>query len=109
MSQNIVQSGLNDTLNEDSLISDIGGDISILHIEDDPDFADLVQTFLKQERDDFEIITETSPKKGLQRLQEEDVDCIVSDYDMPSLTGLDVLEHVRAEYPDLPFILFALP
>ncbi|WP_121821090.1 PAS domain-containing protein [Halostella salina] len=93
-------------LNEQALISDVGGGVEILHIEDEPDFADLVSTFLQRERDHFEISTETDPREGLEIAVENDIDCVVCDYDMPGLTGLDVLEEVREEHPSLPFILF---
>lgn len=94
------------TLNEQALLSDVGDGIKILHIEDEPDFADLVSTFLQREREQFEVITETDPREGLETAIEEDIECVVSDYDMPRLTGLDVLNEVREDCPNLPFILF---
>ncbi|SMO90021.1 PAS domain-containing protein [Halorubrum cibi] len=95
-----------DGLNKQGLLSDFGDGIKILHIEDEPDFADLVSTFLQREREEFEIITKTDPREGLEAAVEEDIQCVVSDYDMPGLTGLDVLKQVREECPNLPFILF---
>lgn len=95
-----------DTVDEQALLSDVGDGIKILHIEDEPDFADLVSTFLQREREQFEIITKTDPQEGLETAIEEDIECVVSDYDMPGLTGLDVLNEVREDCPNLPFILF---
>lgn len=82
--------------------------IEILHIEDDPSFADLVSTFLEREHDAFTVRTEIDPRDALAILEAEprSVDCIVSDYDMPGLDGLTVLERVRETHPELPFILF---
>ncbi|WP_226008080.1 PAS domain S-box protein [Natrinema salinisoli] len=82
--------------------------IDILHIEDDQRFADLVATFLERERESFAIHTETDPQDALTTLRDSatQFDCIVSDYDMPKLNGLEVLQHVREGNPDLPFILF---
>ena len=34
------------------------------------------------------------------------VDCVVSEYDLPDATGLDLLESVREDHPNLPFVLF---
>lgn len=78
----------------------------VLHVDDEPDFADLVSIYLEREGDGLEVITETSPEAGLERLESEAIDCIVSDYNMPRTNGLEFLEAVREEHPDLPFILF---
>ena len=81
--------------------------IVVLHVDDEPDFAELAAQFLERADDRLEVITETSADAGLERLDDgADVDCIVSDYDMPKLNGLDFLERVRERDPDRPFILF---
>lgn len=81
-------------------------EIRVLHVEDDAAFADLVATYLERERESFTVVTETDPREVLDRLEETPVDCVVSDYEMPHLDGLDVLEAIRERYPDLPFVLF---
>ncbi|MDQ2073789.1 PAS domain-containing protein [Haloarcula sp. NS06] len=80
--------------------------MKILHLDDEPDFADLTAQFLEQEDERFEVQTATSGTDGLAILRAEDIDCIVSDYDMPGMDGLEFLAAVRQEQPDLPFILF---
>jgi len=79
--------------------------IQVLHVDDEPEFAELTATFLEREHSQFTVETAQSASAGLDRL-DEDVDCIVSDYDMPGTDGIDFLETVREEYPDLPFVLF---
>lgn len=98
--------GVQEAINEQGLMADVGKEVRILHIDDDHDLTDLVSTFLLRERDHFDIVSKNDPRVGLDCLKEADVDCIVCDYEMPGLDGLDVLEHVRSEFPDLPFILF---
>lgn len=80
--------------------------ISILHIDDEPSFSDLVATFLEREDDRITVQTATSPKEGLDIFANSSLDCIVSDYEMPQMDGLDVLKEVREKHPDLPFILY---
>jgi len=87
-------------------MSAISDTISVLHVDDEPDFADMVSTFLEREDDRFDIETAPSASEGLAHLSENEVDCIVSDYDMPDGDGIEFLETVREEYPDLPFILY---
>jgi len=82
------------------------GTITVLHVDDEPDFADLTKTFLEREDDRFTIETATSADEGLEILAERPPDCVVSDYNMPGTDGIEFLRAVRAEYPDLPFILF---
>jgi len=87
-------------------MSSVPGEIRVLHVDDDPDLADLVSTFLEHEDDRFEVETATSADAGLDRLTRAEFDCLVSDYDMPGQDGIAFLERVRADYPDLPFILY---
>lgn len=80
--------------------------IRVLHVDDEPDFADLAATFLEREDDRFDTETATSATEGLDRLSGRTYDCIVSDYDMPRTNGIEFLEQVREKWPNLPFILF---
>ena len=81
-------------------------EILVLHVDDDADFADLATTFLERESDVFETVTATGAARGVELLAERDVDCVVSDYDMPGTDGIEFLDMVRESWPDLPFILF---
>lgn len=80
--------------------------ITVLHIDDDPDFLDLATDYLEQESDRLSVHPATSPETGLETLKRLDVDCIVSDYAMPNQDGLALLDTVRQNHPNLPFILF---
>ncbi|PSP70248.1 hypothetical protein BRC80_09360 [Halobacteriales archaeon QH_9_66_26] len=88
--------------------------IRVLHVDDDPSVLDLAATFLEREGDRLDVETATSADEGLDRLAGADddggsgteIDCVVSDYDMPEMDGLAFLERVREDHPDLPFILF---
>lgn len=80
--------------------------IDVLHVDDDPDFAELAATFLEGENDRITVETAVNATEGLARLDERQYDCIISDYDMPDRTGIELLELIRKENPDLPFILF---
>ncbi|MFB6161788.1 MAG: PAS domain-containing protein [Haloferacaceae archaeon] len=98
--------GVEGAIDEQGIVADVGEEVCVLHIEDDRSFSELVATFLQRERDYFDVETVNDPRDGLERLDDADVDCVVCDYDMPGLDGLEVLERVRAKYPDLPFVLF---
>ena len=78
----------------------------ILCVDDDADFLDLTATFLEQKLPSATIHTATRIDEANEYLASHSVNCIVSDYEMPEQTGLEFLESVRDQYPDLPFILF---
>ena len=80
--------------------------IRILHVDDEPNFAEMAAQFVEQEDDQFEVMTETGAPAGLDLLRDGDFDGVVSDYDMPNMNGLEFLTTVREEFSDLPFILF---
>lgn len=82
------------------------GTIEILHVDDEPGFAEMVADFLEREDSDIKVKSLTTVSEGLDYLGENGKDCVVSDFDMPGQTGIDFLEAVRSRYPDLPFILF---
>lgn len=87
-------------------MGDSGDAIFTLCVDDEPGFAELTATFLERFDDQITTTSTDSPKEGLEILAENNVDCIVSDYNMPEMDGLEFLEAVRATHPDLPFILF---
>ncbi len=78
----------------------------VLVVDDEPDLAELTATFLERADETFDVETVTSADEGLDRLAEDDFDCVVSDYHMPDRNGIDFLEAVREMDPELPFILF---
>ncbi|WP_416839893.1 response regulator [Haloferax sp. DFSO52] len=85
-----------------------GADIRVLHVDDDPSLTDLVSVFLEREAGDVDlsVTSSNSGTDALDRLRQTQIDCIVSDYEMPDIDGLAFLRAVRSEHPDLPFILF---
>jgi PAS domain S-box-containing protein len=80
--------------------------ITLLHVDDDPEFAELAAEFLERADDRFTVDTAPSADEGLAQLTRNEYDCVVSDYEMPTASGLDFLETVRETHPELPFILF---
>lgn len=80
--------------------------IYVLHVDDEPEFGDLVATYLEREDDRLEVYTATEPAEGVAVLRDWGIDCVISDYDMDGQDGLEFLRTVREEYPALPFILY---
>lgn len=81
--------------------------IQVLHVDDEPSFCDLTAEFLEMEYDQIEVLSEQSAAGGIERFHSEsDIDCIVSDYDMPGTNGIEFLQTIREEDAEFPFILY---
>lgn len=80
--------------------------IHVLHVDDEPAFADLTAAFLERTDSRFTVDTAANAEKGIAALGEAEYDCVVSDYEMPGIDGIEFLDVVRERYADLPFILF---
>ncbi|ELY53630.1 PAS domain S-box protein [Natronolimnohabitans innermongolicus] len=86
--------------------------ITVLCVDDDPDIRSLTATTLERANDAFTVETAGGGREALARLSDGTaaggpaVDCVVSDYEMPDVDGLEVLEAVRERDPELPFVLF---
>ena len=78
----------------------------VLYVDDEPDLAATVAAMLERKADDVGVETAASPSEGLSRLEAAEFDCLVSDFEMPEMDGIELLRTVRERFPDLPFILF---
>lgn len=84
----------------------MSGEIRVLHVDDEPDFVDLTARYLEREAEALSVDTETDVEAALDRFEAERFDCVVSDYQMPGMDGLALLERLRERGDDVPFIIF---
>jgi len=84
----------------------MGGEIRVLHVEDEPEFAAVTAEVLEAESGRLAVETAADAEEGFDRLTADGFDCVVSDYDMPGRNGIEFLHAVRERFPDIPFILF---
>ena len=82
------------------------GDVRVLHVDDDEAFAKTASKLLERVEDRFEVVTRHDAEAGLAYLESNDVDCVVSDHDMPGRDGIEFLTAVRRRFPELPFVLY---
>ena len=78
----------------------------ILHVDDDSQLLDLSAEFLTREDERLVVETVTDPEAAADSVETTEYDAIVSDYQMPGLTGLELLERIRQQGHELPFIIF---
>ncbi|EMA69921.1 hybrid sensor histidine kinase/response regulator [Halorubrum distributum] len=84
----------------------MSGAIDVLHVDDDPSVLDLTEAYLERELDAVAVTSVTDPETALDRLDEAAFDCVVSDYDMPAMDGLEFFETLRERHRKIPFVLY---
>ncbi|MHA1166379.1 MAG: response regulator, partial [Candidatus Hodarchaeales archaeon] len=80
--------------------------IKVLHVDDDTGFLELSKEYLEFSNNytRIEIDGMEDPEKVISLIQEKNYDAVVSDYMMPEMNGLQLLEQIRA-FSDIPFII----
>jgi len=81
-------------------------EIHVLHVDDEPDFARMVALNLDSESNRFRLYSTTDPTEVADLVERKQIDCVLSDYRMGEMDGIEVLDAVRAVDPEMPFILF---
>jgi CheY-like chemotaxis protein len=78
---------------------------SILYVDDEPGLLDIGKIFLEK-NGLLSVDTILSAQEAMDTLHQTPYDCIVSDYQMPEIDGIEFLKIVRSIWGNIPFILF---
>lgn len=75
----------------------------VLVVDDEKNITLVVQAML--ERAGFETVVLNSGAKAIDRIDDEDVDAVVTDLYMPGPGGMEILAHCQKHYPQLPVVI----
>ena len=77
----------------------------LLYVDDDEVMVQLVQRLL--ERDGYRVLVSASARDALARVRDapENFDLVVTDFNMPEMTGLDLARALAEVRPELPVII----
>ena len=77
----------------------------VLALDDEPDQLELMKFFIEDNDPDLVVDTLSDPEEILQAMQEKQYDCILADYSMPKINGVELATTLK-EIRDIPFILY---
>lgn len=75
----------------------------ILVVDDEESIREFLEIMLKKEG--YEITLAEDGQKAKDLLAKKSFDMIISDLQMPHVTGIELLKHVKESYPDTVFML----
>ena len=77
--------------------------ITILVVDDESMMRDLLAKILI--RDGYRVLISEDGVAALEVIEKEDVDIVLSDLEMPLMSGFDLLKKVKDEYPQIGMIM----
>ena len=75
----------------------------VLVVDDEPDVSDSVHDLLRRE---FRVLKATNAQDGFRMMQEEEVHIVMTDQRMPRITGVELLERIKAKSPNAIRMLY---
>ena len=84
----------------------MNSEVRVLHVDDEPVICDLTKLSLEK-GGRLKVDVTSSAEEALDLVRSGSYSCIISDYEMPIMNGLDFLKAVRNIDKDIPFILFS--
>ena len=79
--------------------------IHVLHVDDEPALLKVAKQCLEMQGP-FQVDTASSVEEALAKLEKEQYDAVVSDYQMPGKDGLEFLRELRQKRMGIPFVIF---
>ncbi|MFH1991479.1 MAG: sigma-54 dependent transcriptional regulator [Pseudomonadota bacterium] len=76
---------------------------TVLIVDDEKNYPPILSAVLEEEG--FETLTANSGQEALDILKHSDVDLVLTDMKMPAMNGIELLEHIKTEDPELPVIM----
>lgn len=80
--------------------------VAILLVDDEQHFLTATKIYLKKRREDYHIESCLSATEALDLVEKNSFDVIISDYQMPNMTGLDFLKELVERGNTSTFIIF---
>lgn len=79
--------------------------LTLLFVEDEDDLVEIISdTLVKLEATFF---TAKNGQEALDILKEKKIDVVVTDINMPTMNGLDMIEKMKVLYPHIPVIVMS--
>ena len=76
----------------------------LLFVDDEEEILEVLMDLFKDE-ENLQIITATSGKEALEKIESHPIDLVLCDLKLPDVSGLDLLSTIKGKYPDSVAIL----
>jgi len=77
----------------------------ILLVDDEEEFLDIMSERMRNRG--MEVVTASSAKEALEKIEKELFDAIILDFMMPEMNGLETIKAIKEKKPELQVILLS--
>ncbi|MGE3681386.1 MAG: sigma-54-dependent transcriptional regulator [Bdellovibrionales bacterium] len=75
----------------------------ILVVDDEESIREFLEIMLRKEG--FEVTCAEDGQKALDLIKKKSFDMVISDLQMPNMTGIELLKNIKDQYPDMLFLM----
>ncbi len=76
---------------------------TILIVDDERNYLLVLEALLSEEG--YQVITAEGARRGLECIEENELDVVITDMKMPGMDGMEFMERIGLRQPDLPVIM----
>ena len=76
---------------------------TVLIVDDERNYLLVLEELLSEEG--YQVITAEGGRRGLECIEENDCDVVITDMKMPGMDGMEFMERVKVRLPDIPVIM----
>jgi len=80
--------------------------VKIIHVDDEPFVLEITREILQSFDRDVEMKGYTSPKEAIEMVKRTEPDCVLSDFNMPEMDGIEFTRRLR-EYSKIPVVMYS--
>lgn len=77
----------------------------VVMVDDDPSYLEMVEMMVS-EVSELDIETYNRPSEALDGMEENLPEAVLTDYEMPTMDGLELMDNIYAIDPEIPVILY---
>src|SRR6185312_15603922 len=75
----------------------------VLVVDDEESIREFLEIMLRKEG--YEVTCAEDGQKALDLIKKKSIDLVISDLQMPNMTGIELLRNVRDQYPEMLFMM----
>jgi two-component system NtrC family response regulator len=76
---------------------------TVLIVDDERNYLLVLEELLSEEG--YQVITAEGARRGLERIEENEFDVVITDMKMPGMDGMEFMERIKLRLPDIPVIM----